>query len=77
MGKKAPSGLFQWLGVVLVECRSGVGSSSSSGPLFIGDPRGVAVNGVAPASDYGEARVGKGIWEARHHQGGSLVSFPC
>ena len=40
LGKKAPSGLFQWLGVVLVECRGGVGSSSSSGPLFIGDPRG-------------------------------------
>ena len=40
LGKKAPSGLFQWLGVVLVECRGGVGSSSSSGPPFIGDPRG-------------------------------------
>ena len=40
LGKKAPSGLFQWLGVVLEVCRGGVGSSSSSGPLFIGDPRG-------------------------------------
>ena len=38
--KKAPSGLFQWLGVVLVECGGGVGSGSSSGPLFIGDSRG-------------------------------------
>ena len=40
LGKKAPSGLFQWLGVVLVVCRGGAGSSSSSGPPFIGDPRG-------------------------------------
>ena len=40
LGKKAPSGLFQGLGVVLVECRGGVGSSSSSGAPFIGDPRG-------------------------------------
>ena len=40
LGKKALPGLFQWLGVVLVECRGGVGSSLSSGPLFIGDPRG-------------------------------------
>ena len=39
LGKKTPSGLFQWLGVVLVVCRDGAGSSSSSGPPFIGDPR--------------------------------------
>ena len=34
--KETPSGLFQWLGGVLVECRGGVGTSWSSGPLFIG-----------------------------------------
>ena len=61
LGKKAPSGLFQWLGVVLVVCRGGVGLSLSSGPPFIGDPRGVAVNGISPASDYGEAEVGQGV----------------
>ena len=40
LGKKAPSWLYQWLGVVLVVRRGGVSSSSSSGPLFIGDSRG-------------------------------------
>ena len=38
--KETSSGLFQWLGRVLVECRGGVGTSWSSGPLFIGGSRG-------------------------------------
>ena len=38
--KETPSGLFKWLGGVLVECRGGVGTSWSSGPLFIGGSRG-------------------------------------
>ena len=38
--KETPSGLFQWLGGVLVECSGGVGTSWSSGPLFIGGSRG-------------------------------------
>ena len=68
--KGTPSGLFQWLGRVLVECRGGVGSSWSSRPLFIGGSRGGRERGCSGE----QLRRGSGLARSL---GGQAASVRC
>ena len=70
MRKETPSGLFQWLGGVLVECRGGVGTSWSSGPLFIGGSRGGRERGCSGE----QLRRGSGLARSL---GGQAASVRC